>query len=149
MQGRGGENKPDRRHHPGEPRANQEHTRAHARANPKKIYLCGVKIRQTKSNETNQPRTLRETMLQCMELTDPETGRTYRESLCLAALANASKPTTAGTRERNLLYRLLGADQVRKMFERYANGNGQNLNDCNQAGTETRPDAETLKNSKK
>lgn len=100
------------------------------------------------SSKDSKPRTLRETMLQCMELTDPETGRTYRESVCAAALANASKPTTAGTRERNLLYRLLGADQVRKMFERYANGNGQNLNDCNQAGTETRPDAETLKNAK-
>lgn len=92
---------------------------------------------------------MRDVMLKCLDYADPETGRTMRECVCLAALANASKPTTAGTRERNLLYRLLGADQVRKMFERYANGNGQNLNDCNQAGTETRPDAETLKNAKK
>lgn len=101
------------------------------------------------SNETDNPPTIRETVLRLLECTDPDTGKTYRESVCAAALANASKPTTAGTRERNLLYRLLGADQVRKMFERYANGNGQNLNDCNQAGTETRPDAETLKNAKK
>ena len=101
------------------------------------------------SSKDSKPRTMRETMLQCMELTDPETGRPYRESLCLAALANASKRTAAGTRERNLLYRILGADQVRKMFERYASGSSQSLNDCNQAGTDTRQDAETLKNTEK
>ena len=54
MQGRGGENKPDRRHHPGEPRANHEHTRAHARANPKKFYLCGVKPKPKEDEQQRQ-----------------------------------------------------------------------------------------------
>ena len=101
------------------------------------------------SSEDSKPRTMRDVMLKCLDYADPETGRTMRECVCLAALANASKRTAAGTRERNLLYKLLGADQARQMFERYANGNGQDLNDCNPGGTDARQDAETLKNTEK